>query len=373
MKKLSYLIVLALILGLALAGCTFLSNIGQAPATDQSGVAYLTKGLPFSDGLVGLWSFEEGEDSTIAYDSSGNNNDGTINGATYNPDQWGGQALSFDGTDDYVDCGDISTANWTSLTTEVWVYWDGTVRQGYAGVYCKAYVNDIGRLLINGAGTILVQNGNGNFFSNNTGDVPVNQWCHIAYVYDKDAQKEYIYVNGAQKGVQDRTTGDITQNSTDFCIGYGWMGPDYYIFSGTIDEVRIYDYALSLNTIVEHAKGIYGFKGLLAPYAPPEQKSFKAGSTIPLKWQYTDSAGPVDSGNTELEVGWIFMGPPVDGSDILEEEDAPGASGLRYDALTMTWQFNWQTAKSFTAGQYDIYIKSNQTGQTDGPFPIQLK
>jgi len=43
MKKLSYLIVLALILGLVLTGCTFLSNIGQAPATEQSGISYIVK------------------------------------------------------------------------------------------------------------------------------------------------------------------------------------------------------------------------------------------------------------------------------------------------------------------------------------------
>jgi len=43
MKKLYYLIVLALILGLVLTGCTFLSNIGQTPATEQSGIAYLTR------------------------------------------------------------------------------------------------------------------------------------------------------------------------------------------------------------------------------------------------------------------------------------------------------------------------------------------
>jgi len=48
MKKLSYLIVLALILGLVLAGCTFLSNIGQAPTTEQSGTSYLTKGVPMT-------------------------------------------------------------------------------------------------------------------------------------------------------------------------------------------------------------------------------------------------------------------------------------------------------------------------------------
>jgi len=43
MKKLSYLIVLTLILGLVLTGCTLLSNVGQVPATEQSGITYLTK------------------------------------------------------------------------------------------------------------------------------------------------------------------------------------------------------------------------------------------------------------------------------------------------------------------------------------------
>lgn len=43
MKKLSYLIVLALILGLVLSGCTLLSNISQVPTTGQSEVSSLTK------------------------------------------------------------------------------------------------------------------------------------------------------------------------------------------------------------------------------------------------------------------------------------------------------------------------------------------
>lgn len=241
MKKLYYLIVLTLILGLVLTGC-LLSNVGQVPTSEQSGIAYLTKGS--SSGLVGLWHFDDD-----ALDSSGNANDGTVYGASWVDGKFG-KALSFDGIDDYVDCGDISTANWANLTTEAWVYWDGNTVSGYAGVYCKAYGNDIGRLLINGAGKILVQNGNGNFFSDNTGDVPENEWCHIAYVYDQGAGKEYIYVNGAQKGEQDRT-GDIAQNSTTFWIGYGWMGSTYYIFSGTIDEVRIWDEALTFDQIQE--------------------------------------------------------------------------------------------------------------------------
>ena len=49
MKKYYLLIIVALILGLVLTGCSLLSNIGQAPATEQSGITYLTKGGPTVD------------------------------------------------------------------------------------------------------------------------------------------------------------------------------------------------------------------------------------------------------------------------------------------------------------------------------------
>jgi len=81
MKKLSYLIVLTLILGLVLTGC-LLSNVGQVPATDQSGITYLTKSVPpplFSDdfelyapgtysGGVGLgdWQYVSGIPSIVS-------------------------------------------------------------------------------------------------------------------------------------------------------------------------------------------------------------------------------------------------------------------------------------------------------------------
>jgi len=206
-------------------------------------------------GIVGLWHLDDGA-GQVASDSSGNGNDGQLGSTAVidtNDPAWVspgkfGDALSFDGSNDYVDFGDISTANWTNLTTEAWVYWDGGTVSGYAGVYYKAYHNDIGRLLINSAGKVLVQNGNGNFFSGNNGDVPTNQWSHIAYVYDQTTGQEYIYVDGDLKGQQARS-GDIAQNSTSFRIGYGWGGSTYYVFSGLIDEVRIWDEALSAEQI----------------------------------------------------------------------------------------------------------------------------
>ena len=49
MKKYYFLIIVALILGLVLTGCTLLSNIGQVPTSEQGGIAYLTKGGPTED------------------------------------------------------------------------------------------------------------------------------------------------------------------------------------------------------------------------------------------------------------------------------------------------------------------------------------
>jgi len=77
MKKLIYLIVFALILGLVLTGCSLLSNISQVPATtDQSGVTYLTKGDPTSFplyagqrdlvGKVLVW--DDGEELCVRYE-----------------------------------------------------------------------------------------------------------------------------------------------------------------------------------------------------------------------------------------------------------------------------------------------------------------
>ena len=64
MKKSYYLIVLVLILGLALTGCSLLSDISQVPATEQSGIPYLTKhtvGDPFVTDLLAGQTIDVGD------------------------------------------------------------------------------------------------------------------------------------------------------------------------------------------------------------------------------------------------------------------------------------------------------------------------
>ena len=74
--------------------------------------------------LVGEWHLNEG-DGTTASDSSGNSNDGTLKPLVSGPTWIAGNcdaALSFDGVDDYVDCGSSATLKPIhDITIEMWV------------------------------------------------------------------------------------------------------------------------------------------------------------------------------------------------------------------------------------------------------------
>ena len=72
------------------------------------------------NGLVGWWKFDEGS-GTVAYDSSGNGNNGNLtNGPTWTTGKVGG-ALSFDGENDYVDVPSIQSVNGGGVTFAVWI------------------------------------------------------------------------------------------------------------------------------------------------------------------------------------------------------------------------------------------------------------
>ena len=370
MKKLSYLIVIALILGLVLTGCSLLSNIGQAPATEQSGITYLTKGL-LSD-LVGQWHFDEGT-GIIAYDSSGNDNDGTITGATYagSANAMFGDALSFNGTDDYVKVLDSAGLNVTDYTLELWINANNftemyptllnrRVQSATAGYYWIWIKNDK-IVLTYSNGTIAKSQYWYTSFS-------TGEWYHIALT--KSGSSFTMYKNGSSLGTRILTYQNAI--SGDLFIGtYQGKTNSRYNFDGLIDEVRIWNTALTPGMIEER---IYGFNGLMAPYAPPGEKVFKAGRTIPLKWQYTDfDCNVVDSIDANPVVEYQFVGTENSDGELELTED-PGLSGYHYGSTAglWQWQFNWQT-KDLDPGTYKIWITSEQTGQVNGPFLIELR
>ncbi|QWV95003.1 HYR domain-containing protein [Geomonas oryzisoli] len=113
----------------------------------------------------------------------------------------------------------------------------------------------------------------------------------------------------------------------------------------------------------------YGFKGLLPPY--DANKTYKIKSTIPLKWQFTNSSGAVlVSASTVPGVGMQLASTGAASTDLVTLDDA-GLSGLQYDSLTNTWQYNWKTT-GLPEGTYNIYIKSGIADQQIGPFQVRL-
>ena len=373
MKKLSYLIVLVSILGLALTGCTLLSNIGQVPTNEQSGIAYLTKSLSLA-GLVGLWHFDEGEGDT-AYDSSGTipPNDGTVYGADY-VDSPMGQALSFGGSD-YVYVPDSESLDITRATLEAWIKPSMSTQTGCARIVFKGTNSPFKPLYFlayDGSGTrmrmVVFIGGCGlrKTAISATALTDTEKWYHIAGTYDGEEVK--IYIDGFLEGTTSAPGDvDIDTGSEDLGIGRN-TEINSYGYKGLIDEVRIWNTALTADQLIR-----YGFIGLLAPYKEPP-KAFKIGSSIPLKWQYTDFAGTVvesSAADPSVEIKPVeFNGAPVEGTPI--EVDDPGSSGLRYDHDTKTWHFNWQT-KELEDGRYHIWITSGQTLQVNGPFLIELR
>ncbi len=191
---------------------------------------------------AGLWHFDEDSGTTVT-DSSGNGNTGTYYGETFNDGtlkngpQWVdgkfGKALSFDGVDDYVDCGNDSSLNLDNeVTVEAWIKPIAVPSSG-EGLASKADLSY--GLTYYGNGQVYFYTYSGSHFS--TTSLPTGEWSHVVGTYDGTTRR--LYVNGVLKD-EDNDPGLSLSSSAKFKIGY-YSG----YFNGLIDEVRIYNRALS--------------------------------------------------------------------------------------------------------------------------------
>ena len=192
---------------------------------------------------VGVWTFDNIQNTT-AYDDSGLGNNGIIyNGATQ-VDGVIGKALSFDGANDYVSIADSSSLNTDFITITAWVY--PTAYQYYANVVTKRYPAQYILRFCSYDGRIqgYVQAGGAWRACTTATDAtaPLNQWSHLVFAYN--GQKGEVYVNG-KIGCSFNYAGTIDAGNSTVRIGSYYTGATASErFKGMIDDVRIFSEAL---------------------------------------------------------------------------------------------------------------------------------
>jgi len=226
------------------------------------------------DGVVGSWHFDEGEGATV-YDSSGNDNDGTIHGATWVDGKFG-KALEFDGVDDYVEInevdntltpgtGDYSIVVWFKLSSESSEHRGLVSKGGFQtnGAYTTyIYYSDHARWYSDGS----------NYVNGLISGLNDDQWHHIVFTRSGDVHS--IYVDGAFDNSEILTDVDITSQDP-VIIGARRYGTEAF-FLGLIDEVCIFNKSLSADEISDLYNN-YGYttenypgKVLVREYTEPE-------------------------------------------------------------------------------------------------------
>jgi len=206
-----------------------------------NGDVWSFKTIDINSGLSGWWEFEEGEDST-AYDSSGNGNDGTLNGdPNWVDGKTGEYALDFDGDGDYVSIPSISALEGSSVTIAAWINGENFLPGGWNFNPIVTQYNSLCE------GYYLYVRGDDNKPALYLGGVEVvsmsaistHQWYHIAGTYDNSVLK--IYINGDLKNTFLGSGG----TGVEYNCYIGYDQTDGFYFDGRIDDVRIFDRALT--------------------------------------------------------------------------------------------------------------------------------
>lgn len=208
-----------------------------------SDVVITSGGDDINNALVAYYPFNGN-----AKDESGNGNDGNVNGATLTADRFDNENSAFNFENDNIVVQDDATLQITnSITLSAWVKLSTSNQSN--PILIKEN-NNYAVILIDGKVMLYAR---GISFEDTTlpqiyGNIDVNngQWHHIAATIDSEYAT--IYVDG-QIDVHYTKTGNITNSSGNLEIGSEVSASHY--FDGTIDEVRIYNRALSETEITD--------------------------------------------------------------------------------------------------------------------------
>jgi hypothetical protein len=202
-----------------------------------------------TDGLVAHWKLDEAAGS-LAYDSSGNNHTGTlVNGPAWTEGRID-YALDFDGSNDKVTIPHHDDLVAESITLAAWVY----LKQSKTWSAILSKDEQVSYWLgVGGATPLFLLSPDGSsgsqvrFWADSA--IALNNWHFIAATYDGNYVQ--LYIDGSPSGGPQGYNGGIYQGTSQVLIGGSIMWESYSnTFNGIIDDVRIYNRALSPEEIL---------------------------------------------------------------------------------------------------------------------------
>jgi len=210
--------------------------------------------VPFPQGLVALW-----RGGTEASDAIGGHNGTFFKGTaiitpSVAPPGKVGEAFGFDGTV-HVEVPDAPELRPAQITLEAWVFSTLFTDQSQAIIARGSSTSGADTWLLGVLSNFSIVNGGQPHFQTSPFDdlvaptlIPLNQWTHLAASFDGTTKR--LYVNGvlvaSKKGLS-----DLVYEPAAAPVTIGARGASNTPFTGRVDEVAIYNRALTGNEIVD--------------------------------------------------------------------------------------------------------------------------
>lgn len=328
------------------------------------------------DGLIAHWDFEQIQETTTP-DVSGNGNDAQVNVATVTKGV-DGRALDFDGEASTVVClGAAPGGESPALTLEAWVRPAVSQFTGFPavlrldGAYALRYTDrSLGFLLWFAGNPVALQ-------SAKTDWVP-GTWYHIVGTYDGNAMRLYI------DGQLDPASPVLRPGMVHAGVAGAYIGSNrgQYAFKGAIDEVRVYDRALSAEEVAQHhAAGREALTAqadvtvepvLIGKPKPPFRKPARQITMVQDGFLWIDAEDFTDYGGWSLDTQFVHLmgsayliaagvGKPV--ADATVQVDIPRAGSWKLWVRSRNW------LKDHSPGQFRVRVGDKSTETVFGAAP----
>jgi len=189
-------------------------------------------------GLISSYNFNQTSGTTLT-DIKGAHNGTLVSSPTWQ--QVANNTLDFDGVNDFVTIPDNNSLDITQMTIETWIKWNPSTATDIQFVCAKSIEQmEIHTGAIANRLRFIPTPG---VYLDVPNCLPVNQWTHIACVYNPSATFAAIYINGVLTPFTNSSSLPLTTaiaNST-YPLLIGKRGNDTFPFKGTIEEFKLWN------------------------------------------------------------------------------------------------------------------------------------